>query len=214
MTDPAQYDALFRNIFRLVEDAELLLGHGRYASANALAIFAMEEAGKYTALLSFQEPPRKAKLHIFRQEVMGEYFKSAAVFEAFARDIDNMLEFLKHRSPEGYAQAMAMARPDLIRFAIAALSTDPTFDMDKFVRKIVGVDPSITFGDEAKAGNYHRERQQSLHADYDDSGTLISNPFAISDKEATRSVEMARWAAELQRFWLSSWERHRHEEAG
>jgi hypothetical protein len=215
MTDPAQYDALFRNILRLVEDAELLLEHGRYASANALAIFAMEEAGKYTALLSSQEPPKKAKMHIFRQEVMGEYFKSAAVFEVFAREIDSMLEFLKHRSPEGYAQAMAMPRPDLIRFAIGAVSTDRTFDMEKFVRKTVGVDPSITFGDEAKAGNYHRERQQSLHADYDDIGTLISDPFAISGEQATRSVEMARWAVELQKFWLSSWEKHRQqEEAG
>jgi AbiV family abortive infection protein len=212
MTDPARYDVLLRNIFRLVEDADLLLEAGRYSSANALAIFAVEEAGKYTALLSAQEAPKKARLHLFRQEVIGEFFKSAARFEAFALEMDSMLESLKKRSPESYAQAIAMPRGDLIRFTIASVSEDPAFDMEEFVRKTVGIDPSMTFGDEAKTGDYHRERQQSIHADYDEGGQLISDPFAISKEQATRSVEMAWWAANLQRFWKSSWERHRNEQ--
>jgi hypothetical protein len=155
---------------------------------------------------------QKTKLHLFRQEQIGEYFRSAAIFEAFAHEMDGMLETLKKRSPESYAEAIAMPRPDLIRFSIGALCKDPTFDIDKFVAKIVGSDPSMTFGADAKAGDYHRERQQSIHADYDESGKLISDPFALSTVQAARSVEMARWAAELQKFWLSSWERLRREE--
>jgi|ERR1039458_4323746 chemotaxis methyl-accepting protein methylase len=212
MKDPATYEVLLRNIFRLVEDAELLLGARRYASANAIAIFALEEAGKYTAFLSAQEPPKKSKLHLFRQEVMGQYFKSAAIFEAFAREMEGMLRDLEKRSPESHAQATAMSRSELIAFAIDALSTDPAFDMDRFVLKVVGIDPSLKFRDEAKAGNYHRERQQSIHADYDDRGQLLSDPFQITEEQANRTVEMAWWAAELQKFWLSSWEKHRDEQ--
>ena len=149
MTDPAQYKALLHNIFRLTEDAELLIECGQWASENALAIFALEEAGKYTALLSDQQAPKKAKLHIFRQEAIRAYFKSAAIFEAFAREKDGMLEYLKEHAPESYAEAAAMPEPELIRFAIASAPRDPGFDMDKFVRKTVGKDPSMTFGEEA-----------------------------------------------------------------
>src|SRR5882672_9456339 len=39
-----------KNALRLVEDAELLLGHKRYPSALALAILAIEEAGKVSIL--------------------------------------------------------------------------------------------------------------------------------------------------------------------
>src|SRR5690349_14739717 len=118
MVDPAQYEVLLRNIFRLVEDAQLLLDAGRYASANVLAIFALEEAGKYTALMMEAQAPKKAKLHVFRQEMMGEYFRSAAFFEAVCRELDPMLESLKHKSPESYADAMAMQRTDLLRFVM------------------------------------------------------------------------------------------------
>jgi hypothetical protein len=48
------------------------------------------------------------------------------------------------------------------------------------------------------------ERQRS-------SQILTSDPFMISEEQAIRSVEMARWAAELQKFWLSSWERHQQD---
>jgi len=209
MTDPAQYDVLMRNIFRLVEDAELLLDAGRYASANALAIFALEEAGKYTAFMSETQPPKKAKLHVFRQETIGEYFRSAAFFEAVARELDPMLESLKEKSPESYAEAMAMPRRDLLRLTMDSILTDPEFDMDKFMRRVIGIDPSMTFGAEAKAGEYHRERQESVHADYDENGNVTSNPFDITEEKAIRSVEMARWGAQLQKFWLSSWEKHR-----
>ena len=106
---------------------------------------------------------------------------------------------------------MAMPRPELLRFAMASLSTDPRFDMDKFMPVGIGTDPSITFGAEAKAGEYHRKRQQSVHADYDEDGKLTASPFEITEEQAIRSVEMARWGADLQSYWLTSWEKHRND---
>jgi hypothetical protein len=51
--------------------------------------------------------------------------------------------------------------------------------------------------------------EQSVHADYDENGKVTSNPLDITEAQAIRSVEMARWGAELQKFWLNSWEKHR-----
>lgn len=115
---PAKYDVLLRNIFRLVDDAELLFDARRYTSANALALYAMEEAGKYTSLMSARPAPKKAKLHIHHQQVLGDYFESTAIFESFAREMDGVLEFLERNHPDSYAEAAGMPRPDLIRFAI------------------------------------------------------------------------------------------------
>ena len=58
-----------------------------------------KKRGKYTALMSETRAPKKAKLHVFRQETMGEYFRSAAFFEAVARELDPMLEYLKEKKP-------------------------------------------------------------------------------------------------------------------
>ncbi len=212
MQDPALYAVLLRNIVRLVEDAELLLREGRYASANALAIYALEEAGKYSSRVGEFPVPKNAKLHIHRQEVLGDYFKSAAIFEAFARELDGMLEYFKAHSPDSYADAVAMPKRDLIRFAIASMSSAPNFDMDKFVHKVLGEDPSLKFGDDARAGDYHRERQQSIHADYDENGKLKANPFEISEEQARRSVEMAWFAERMQMFWAESWKRYIEED--
>lgn len=83
--------------------------------------------------------------------------------------------------------------------------SDQSFDMDKFVRKVLGGDPSVTFGAQAVSGEYHRERQGSIHADYDENGQLVADPFAISEQQARRSVEMAWFAAQIQTLWVSNW---------
>lgn len=192
-----------------MEDAELLLDQGRYASSNALAILALEEAGKYTAILSNQKPSsKKAKLHIYHQEVIGQYFESAAMFEAFAREADGLLEYLKTNHADGYAEASQLPRDELIRFTIASIASDPSFDLKKFVRKIVAEDPSLRFSERSGKGEYHRLRQRSIHADYDELGNLISDPSAITAEEARESVELARFAANLQRFWVEDLRRH------
>src|SRR5579862_8535243 len=130
MNDPSKYEVLLRNIFRLVEDAELLLSAGRFASANALAVYALEEAGKYTALIT-------------GRQAMGQYFESAAVCEAFARQMDAMFDDLKQTKPHAYEEAISAPRSELIRCTVESIAGDPSFDIDKFIRRVVRNDSSL-----------------------------------------------------------------------
>ena len=54
MRDPAIFSALLANIFRLLDDGEYMLAAGRFASACDLAVYALEEAGKYAILVGLR----------------------------------------------------------------------------------------------------------------------------------------------------------------
>jgi AbiV family abortive infection protein len=208
MQDPENYKILFENIHRLLQDAELLLDTGRWVSANATAILAIEEAGKFTSLLSSDGAKKDSRNHKRHQEAMGEYFTSVAFFEAVVREMDPMMEHLKTMSPDGYAQAMAMPRDELIRFTMTSLATDPDFDMQRFIRRVVGEDDSTGFAKAVAEDNkYHKERLQSNYVDYDSAGNLCSNPFEVTQEQAERTVDLARFAAKLQELWFDSWGR-------
>ena len=98
----------------VADDADLLLKAGRCASAKALAIMAIEEAGKYTSILSDDLPGKKTKLHLHRQEAIGRCFRSAAMFEACAREMPVFLDELKLRSPDNFAAAESMTNENAL----------------------------------------------------------------------------------------------------
>jgi hypothetical protein len=196
--------ALLANIYRIAEDADILLMAGRYASAKALAIVAIEEAGKYTSILSNDLPRKKTKLHLQRQEAIGRFFRSAAMFEACAREMPAFLEGLKLRSSDNFAAAESMTEKELITFAMDALQSDPTFDMDRFLRRVLGEDLSVKFHKLASAGDYHKQRQAALHVDFNENGELLSDPSSVTEEDAREFVELAWFAANLQELWKNS----------
>jgi len=90
--------AIARNARRLLSDAELLLGGGRFPTAAALAILALEEAGKFFIIRWSDETdsaqpspkrPAQAQWHQAKQQVVGTFdLAEAAVstVQNFVRD--------------------------------------------------------------------------------------------------------------------------------
>ena len=68
----AGINAARANAMRLLEDAKLLAGSGRYASATALAILSIEEGGKDGILreLSYARNPKAIMDRIFKRSFL------------------------------------------------------------------------------------------------------------------------------------------------
>jgi len=104
---------------------------------------------------------------------------------------------------------MATPRPEFIHCVADAIAGDPSFDIETFVRRVLRNDRKMRSGAVDKADSLAREGQQSVHVNYDENGQLSSDPLGIPEEQAAYWVELARWAAELQKFWSASWEKQK-----
>ncbi len=195
--------AIAHNARRLLEDAELLFSAGSFATATALAIIAIEEAGKHYLLKWSSEhemidrvrPAHKGrKGHQAKQSVLGDFYLVEVA-------VDTMRQYLKQIGFEGndeslqqFSNALHYLRDDPEYGPKAALVEEKVV---KLVSKKMAESEHGKFTQNAMQGNIQAIKHCGLYVDLDASGDLTSSPNQIRKKDARTWLEHARRAVAL-----------------
>lgn len=175
-------NAIYRNALRLFDDGELLMEHGRFASATALFISSAEEIGKLCDILTHKlgassTTNKSGRNHTHRHNrVMISHYSSAglAAAETYFRSIGYKL--VKEEDVPAGLQGVKLSITD----ALLATFTDQNFPIyhealqKEFARAAWVVSASR---------DAHQARMRSLYLDYT-GDEVVSTPLEISREEA------------------------------
>jgi AbiV family abortive infection protein len=121
--------AIIANAARLLKDAKLLLDHGRYASAFALAILALEEIGKVVLDLwgrpeASPKPSKRPSAHVRKQAAVSSLLLAESVTKEWG-------ELVNREGPssealvEGVARSMHHSEPGRFHWMVGIGSRRP-----------------------------------------------------------------------------------------
>ncbi|MCA1390782.1 AbiV family abortive infection protein [Bradyrhizobium sp. IC3123] len=93
MADNKQLSLILGNATRLLDDARLLVGHRRYASAFALALLGVDEIGKvllksWEAEKPLPKPKERPTAHVQKQAAVANLLVAALLARTFPQGID------------------------------------------------------------------------------------------------------------------------------
>lgn len=192
------------NAKRLLADSELLLSEGRFPSALALAIFAMEEAGKYYLEKWSQEPradmpttkkiKKGASYHRHKQAV-------PTTFDLAEITVTTLKEFLHTKGIPSTEENLRVFAE--IFFAAQRRKTEPPFDKlhAMFEEKLVNVaakrmaeSDGAKMQSRAAAGEIEQEKHSGLYVDVSETGEVLSDPAVVTEERAEYWISEARKA--------------------
>ena len=191
---------LAKNAHRLFDDAKLLARRGRYASAVALSILALEEVGKYHIYLwkdldpkwtpKRSDPPRHSdKQAAVAAPFVGIVMQTAMIVitKKFAgrdwitargpTEWDKAQDFLV----EGYS--VSQHHPDKVVRENAARILNHVSD---FVEQQIDANSLSALMRKADEGFIDREKQAALYLDISSTGDIVSDPEGLNNKQAAR----------------------------
>ena len=196
-------EAITHNARRLLEDAELLFSAGSFATATALAIIAIEEAGKHYLLKWSSEhemidrvrPAHKgSKGHQAKQSVLGSFYLAEVA-------VETMRQYLKQIGFEGNDESL-----EQFSNALHYLRDDPEYGpktalveekVVKLVAKKMAESEHGEFTQNAMQGNIQAIKHCGLYVDLDASGEVTSGPNQIRKEDARTWLEHAHRAVAL-----------------
>ena len=187
---------ILRNAKRLYGEANLLFRSGSMASAVALSIAAIEEAGKFMIYSnSNRTVPKKGRAdHQAKQRVLGEAFEKMFLFEALAYEAKCFEEYLSGEGETAQrSEFLSMPEKEKLRFVYSMLSNDKG-KLRRLVQRRAGPEEhSINYNLDVNRNKVSEKREQALYVDIRD-GKLLPSPFEISFDEACEWLERAEFA--------------------
>lgn len=196
MTNAKTLSLVRDNASRLLKDAHRMVENGSHATALALSIFAIEEAGKYLIHAEDHRLRGKAKLsHSEKQSVLGEKFQRLFLFETLEKLV---ADFEKHLRENGDAQSLndylSLSPKDRMATLYSSLSLNESW-LHKEIRRAVGEDETgLNYAQEVKSGKVDRKREQALYVDLAVDGSTRPSPYDITADEAALWIERAEFA--------------------
>jgi AbiV family abortive infection protein len=188
--DDFETNPILKNAKRLLDDAELLLEHGRYASSKALAIHSFEEVGKYFLDQWEKETgsplrDKKRNFHHEKQYVLVALYQAEVVHKSIVKTLDRSGFELKHIN-----EASQYQRERQIRVTrISEIDKDAIENM----RKALSEDKSFRLSSYAVNGLFEKMKQICTYYDKEWSNLNFS-PFLIEKKHAEEDIKHAKYA--------------------
>lgn len=181
-----------KNAERLLNDAILLKDAGRWQSATALSILAVEEAGKYF-LLKWRGVGAKGSFkHAAKQQVVGSFYHADAAMEAVARYLnEHGLEIQNVEDLSGW-QSKFLGTPEGQKIS-DLLSTEN----DELVQLVATEMMNHAHGDfswKAHVGTIDQIKKKALYVDLDVEGEIANDPTEISEAMAREWINHAETA--------------------
>ena len=194
------FDLIRENARRLANDAHTMFDLGSMATCVALAIAAIEEAGKF--IIHHEEGrdvQSKGKLlHERKQAVLGRAFDRLFLLEALAEMVKDYEEHLRSEDKDDLLQQF-LALSEREKFALVH---DSVKDFPKLlkreIKRVAGPDEfSIEYSREVRRRRVSDKREQASYVDFDDRGHLRPTPFDITFDEADAWLQRADFAVHL-----------------
>jgi AbiV family abortive infection protein len=183
-----------RNALQLVSDAELLFDYGRYARAAALAVLAVEEAGKYYLLKwNRPKPERATRHHVSKQRTVATFSLAEAQYDAMERALNAMgLQLTSCDEPRTPAQQKwvdAQGGDDKI---FEALKNNKAF-MNKMASAVYEVAQQGLVR-EALNGTLSKRKELGFYVDLSEAHEILADPNDVQKKDAQESISFAKSA--------------------
>jgi AbiV family abortive infection protein len=196
-------EAIAHNAQRLMEDADLLFSAGRFATATAIAIIAIEEAGKHYLLKWNSEhemtdllrPAHKGrKAHQEKQAVLGSFYLAEVAVETMRQYLRKIGFEGDDNSLQQFSNALHYFRDDPEYGRKAALVEEKVVNL---VAKKMAESENREFTQNAMQGNIQETKHCGLYVDLDASGEVTRGPSQIQKEDARKWLEHANRAVAL-----------------
>jgi AbiV family abortive infection protein len=188
---------ILANAQRLLREAHILYNFGSMASAVALSIAAIEEAGKFV-IYNEQRPilQRKGRLsHPEKQAVLGEMFDKLFLVEALDREVDEYERHIREAGNEDMlAKFLDMPRNARMALIYSVLSEDKSL-LQRTIRRVAGPEEvAIDYRLDVRRQKVSGKREQAFYVDINKDGELAASPFDITFDESGVWLERAEFA--------------------
>lgn len=189
---------ILKNAKRLVDDAQLLLDHTRFASAFGIAVLGLEEVGKITLRKwmsdpEFEHDAKHYGFHKVKQAVVGAlYMAESAIVACNSYMADNGLKLVHG------AVLTPKQRQTLMGFN--GLENDD--QAVEQVAKAIYESKGRRFSELSKLGALDKTKQTAFYVDEEFLKIELS-PFSFTQSDAENMIERARNAIELSDDWIT-----------
>lgn len=196
-------EAIAENARRLLEDAELLFSSGSFATSAAIAIIAIEEAGKHYMLKwDFEgDTSHKAglaskgrKAHQEKQSVLGSFYLAEVAVETIREYLRKIGFEGDDRSVKEFSSALHYLRSDPEYGPKVAEVEEKVITL---VAQRMAESEHGNFMHDAMQGNIQAIKHCGLYVDLATSGKVVSGPNRIQEQDARLWLLHARRAIAL-----------------
>ena len=173
------------NAERLLADAELLFGAERYPSAAALAVLALEEAGK-ALMLRLDRDDDDHRRHVHKQRSAAAGVLAADAYEVLVN-----------------TGAIDPGPPERVRTPEEAECTNPAILGRVRELLVEGLGKSMVYADPIRdwlqGASLNSLKQRGFYVDVDADGSVLGLPTSIGADDATNLLSFARRAVRGER---------------
>ncbi len=202
MIDNCTEDPVITNARRLLEDARLLLEHGRFASSLGLAVLSFEETGKFVLSLWSAEDPELLRqkgftYHRLKQAACSALYQAALV----QTTVDQFLLSQGYRwvsvGPDHELTWGVEKSGHLFRQS-EVITKSFRKEMNEYVSKAIGRDDKSEYVAYSLAGVFERLKQAGFYFDFEwEARNLVPPSITSGDAEgfisrAAQAIEMSQ----------------------
>jgi hypothetical protein len=185
---------ILNNGQRLVEDAQLLLAHGRYASATMLALYSVEELGKHFQAkwrVVEEHSSKRVRVHASKQGVLGIIYCSGLAGSAVRQILTRVGLPEKLASDGRYPYTVI----NWLRGTKHGRALAGPFE-NALERAITGsllAQPGALILEQARLGEIEQIKRSAIYVDVGQLGEVTSNPATITAEVAKEWVGHAQF---------------------
>jgi AbiV family abortive infection protein len=190
-----------RNAERLYNDAKLLCAMQRFPSAMALAVLAVEEAGKFVIERGKTAVPNQRRLnrspHKDKQAVLGNIYLSMMAYTALLDYFNKIRDWALATGHPTYMDIKDLednVAVEWTRHAVNSRDPEGAYKMVMATRE--KWEPLASFLEQACDGIHDREKQKGFYVDVTDDA-ILSSPFDIGEADANRWLNHAEVAVSM-----------------
>jgi AbiV family abortive infection protein len=209
MSDEANFALIYNNALRLLEDAELLFDSARYASSTALALFCIEEAGKFIIAVRDDDPrfPRSRDIipHKIKQAELGVAYWQLALWDVMTDEFNRLKGWLQTRkeadADEYLIYLSSLKSNEAVQHMISVIGKSDPERVERLIRGKYPHRDRLDHLERALSGQLDRSRKSAIYVDLKPNGQPTSDPFTLGPDEAAEWLEDARVAVVFAQMW-------------
>ncbi len=186
-------DCVVENAKRLLADAEALFELGKWQTATALAVLAIEEIGKHFLIRWEQDARKNVLSHKSKQAVLGSFYMADAAIETTIKILNERGIEIKHEDD------LEEWQKNLLKTESGRQLNNWFFSKDNEELRTAMATAMMEhkfsdLGFKAKTGEIDKIKQKAFYVDIDANGEVVSDPSSITREIANEWLEHARFA--------------------
>ncbi|MBI4018376.1 MAG: AbiV family abortive infection protein [Candidatus Aenigmarchaeota archaeon] len=194
-------DCVAENAKRLLADAESLFELGKWQSATALAILALEEAGKHFLIRwergkqneTVSHKVKQVVSHKSKQAVLGSFYVADAALEATIKILNSKGIRIRNESELEAWRAHILKTERGVEFYNWFFSRENE-ELRTAMATSIMEHKFVHLGAKAMKGEIDKVKQKALYVDVGADGEVVSNPSFITREIAEEWIAHARFA--------------------